>query len=46
MEGGPGGAGDEIAVDDGFGHWAADVFAAGESHVGTGGGVGAAFFPF
>jgi len=46
MEGGPGGTGDEVAVDDGFGHRAANVFAAGESYVGAGGGVGAAFFSF
>src|SRR6266404_4926670 len=46
MEGGPGGAGDEVAVDDGFGHGDGDVFASGESDVGAGGGVGAAFFPF
>ncbi len=46
MEGGPCGAGDEVAVNDGFGHGAADVFAAGESYVRTGGGVGAAFLPF
>jgi len=46
VEGGPGGTGDEVAVDDGFGHRAANVFAAGESYVGAGGGVGAAFFSF
>ena len=46
MEGGPGGAGDEVAVDDGFGHGDGDVFTSGESYVGTGGGVRAAFFPF
>jgi hypothetical protein len=46
MERGPGRAGDEVAVDDGFGHGNADVFAAGESDVRTGGGVGAAFSPF
>jgi len=46
VEGGPGGTGDEVAVDDGFGHGAANVFAASESDVGAGGGVGAAFFPF
>jgi len=42
---GPGRAGDQIAVDEGFGHGETDVRAAAECDVGAGGWIRAAFFP-
>src|SRR5271169_4129504 len=45
MKRGPGRAGDQIAVDESFGHGETDVCAAGQSNVRAGGGIGAALLP-